>query len=518
MDMVDADDRLSPQFHDLLGKIQLQATPGHRIALHVLHAGDRLRMHGDAWDGLTAGDGIEEGRIRSSWANSYGWATWEARLGPAAEARTLLWTGRVSRFRQGYRDDFGSIGTPEQMAVRDERSVVLTGAREEAEWELSPDLLLRFGGEAVRTAADYDYYADTKTPYVTADGLVRLRADTLRVSLEPEGTRIGLFLAARGRVRDRLTTEVGVRFDRISQTGESHLSPRFLTSLELGGGLTLHASAGRYHQSQGIGELQVGDGQTLYAPAERSELFALGLQRRFGPGLSVRLEGYHRRISDQQPRWVGLEQELAIFPEQEGDRLRLDPGRARVRGMEAFAEGSLGTAWSWSASYALAAAEEEIPQEGSCPEGPTCLADPWVPRARDQRHAVNLRMEYRPSSRWELAAGWTFHSGWPTTEWKYGVVPLANGSWFWTRTFGPLNAARLPDYHRLDLRVTRAFQFRGGALDVYADLFNVYDRRNLGSIRFGGRLEQDGQVTTVRRDGGEEMLPFLPIFGLRYRF
>ncbi len=387
MKMVRADERLSPQFHDLFGKVEVQAAPGHRLALHLLHAGDQLRMEGDAWDGLTVGDGIEVGRIRSDWKSSYAWASWDARVQPWWTSRTLLWTGRVTRFRQGFQEDLGSIGTPEQIAVRDDRAFLVAGVREEVEAELSPDLLVRAGGEIVRSSAEYDYHADTRTPYVTADGLARLRADTVALTLEPGGTRAGLFLAARGRVRDRLTAEVGVRYDRVSQTDETHFSPRAQAALELGAGVTLQASAGRFHQSQGIGELQVGDGQTLFAPAERSDLVALGVQRQFGPGLSLRLEAYHRSISDQQPRWVALEQELAIFPEQQGDRLRVDPGRGRVRGVEAFAEGSVGSAWSWSAAYALASAQDEIPQDGTCTVGPTCLADPWVPRARDQRHA-----------------------------------------------------------------------------------------------------------------------------------
>lgn len=518
MKMVGADERISPQFYDLFGKVEIQARPGHRLALRVLHAGDRLRLDGDAWDGLTVGDGVEAGDIRSDWKSSYAWASWDARVRPSWISRTLLWTGRVTRFRQGYQDDFGSIGTPERIAVRDDRAFLVAGFREEVEAELIPDLLVRAGGEMVRSTAEYDYYADTRTPYVTADGLARLRADTVALTLEPGGTRAGLFLAARGRVRDRLTAEVGVRYDRVSQTDEALLSPRASVAMELGAGVALQASAGRFHQSQGIGELQVGDGQTLFAPAERSDLVALGVQRRFGPELSLRLEAYHRSISDQQPRWVGLEQELAIFPEQQGDRLRVDPGRGRVRGVEAFAEGTVGSAWSWSAAYALASAEDEIPQGGPCAGGAICFADPWVPRPRDQRHAINLRAEYRPGPRWEVAAGWTYHSGWPATAWVYGVLPLANGSWFWTRDFGPLNGERLPAYHRLDVRATHAFPIRGGTLEVYLDAFNLYDRRNRGSQRYAGTFLEDGRVATVPTDGGEELLPFLPMFGLRYQF
>ncbi len=517
MKMVGADDRLSPQFYDVFGKLSWQPAPGHLVAVRFLHAGDRLRLEGEAWDGLTVGGSIEEGSVRSDWNSTYGWATWDARLTPRLVSRALLWTGRVARFREGYQDDFGSIGTPEQIAVRDQRSFAFVGARQQVDLEISPDLMVRAGGEVVRSGADYDYYADSRTPYVTADGWVGMRADTVTMSLDPDGNTAGAFLAARARAGTRLTVEAGVRYHHVSQTDEALVAPRVQASLGLGAGFTLQASAGRYHQPQGIGELQVGDGQSRYAASERSDLFALGLQRRFGAALSVRVEVYDRRISDQQPRYVGLEQELAMFPEQQGDRLRIDPGRGRARGVELFAEGSAGSRWTWSAAYALAWAEDEIPQEGPCTDGPTCLADPWVPRPRDQRHTANLQAGYRAGDRWEIAATWIYHSGWPVTGWRYGVVPLKSGSYFWTRTFRPLNGDRLPAYHRLDVRATRTFRIRGGTLDAYVDVFNLYDRSNRGSNQYSGTLLEDG-VRTSPTGSGEGLLPFLPMFGLRWRF
>lgn len=324
-------------------------------------------------------------------------------------------------------------------------------------------------------------------------------------------------MATRGRV-GALTGEVGVRYDRTTLPAESYLAPRAQVSFSVTPSATLRASAGRYYQSQRIGDLQVGDGQTLYSPAERSDFFALGLEHRLSPSMRLRVEAYHRRIADQQPRFIGLEQELQIFPEQQGDRLRVDPGRGRTRGVELFLEGSFGRPWQWSASYALAKAEDVIPRTEACAGGPTCLEDPWVPRSRDQRHSLNLQIDYRPDGNWNLAAAWVFHTGWPATAWTYGAVLRADGSPFFTRTFGSLRAERLPSYHRLDLRATRTFRFGARSLDLYADLFNVYDRRNRGSYEYQARYLGGTSVETVRTDGGEELLPFLPMVGLRYRF
>ena len=59
---------------------------------------------------------------------------------------------------------------------------------------------------------------------------------------------------------------------------------------------------------------------------------------------------------------------------------------------------------------------------------------------------------------------------------------------------GRLNATRLKDFNRIDLRVSRDFRARGGTLTLFLDAQNVMDTRNQAGIelRIGeqsGRLE-----------------------------
>ena len=74
----------------------------------------------------------------------------------------------------------------------------------------------------------------------------------------------------------------------------------------------------------------------------------------------------------------------------------------------------------------------------------------------------------------------------------------------------------MPAYHRLDLRVSRGFEVGNGTLNVFLDVFNLYNRGNLRSYGYDLRLV-DGQVISTRV-GGEEMLPLLPSFGVRWEF
>jgi len=509
-------EHLSPAFYDVFGKVAWEPAPGQLLTVHVLGAHDDLKLDVEDPDGVTAGPGIEGGRMRSRWSSGYGWITWDARVGKAASSSAQLWFGRVARNRVGNVEDRGTVGSPEQIAVSDRRGFDFGGVREQVDLEVAPGLLLRLGAEVMRGTADFTYAGRTATPTFAPDGVVRLRTDTLTVALRPSGHRLSAYAAARGRV-GRLTAELGVRYDRLSQVDESRFAPRAQTSISLGSGTTLQASAGRYYQSQEIGELEVGSGQTRYWPSERSSLLALGLERRIDAQMSVRLEAYHRSISNQQPRFISLEQELSnYFAERLGDRLRIDPGRGRERGIELYAQWAPGPRWNVAASYALAKAEDEIRHEEPCSSRPICLAAPWVPRARDQRHAVDLQVAFTPNEKWHLAAAWVFHTGWPATAWTYAAAHTADGSLFWTKEYGPLRAERLPGYHRLDLRATRTFQFRRGTLEAFADLINVYNRRNRDAYAYSGRFI-DGQAVTVPTDA-ENLVPFLPTLGLRLRF
>lgn len=163
---------------------------------------------------------------------------------------------------------------------------------------------------------------------------------------------------------------------------------------------------------------------------------------------------------------------------------------------------------SWSASYALARAEQRV--DGR-----------WAPVTLDQLHTLNLRGSYRTDT-WQLSASWHYHTGWPVTAQFFDaeVFPGPDGEMdaiVVRRGFGALNAERLPPYHRLDVRATRRFRVGGGELELYLDVFNLYNRENLRGYFYSLNGDPAGHYTTERSDG-EEMMPILPTVGFRWVF
>jgi outer membrane receptor protein involved in Fe transport len=501
--LTDVNDGISPKYYDVLGKFEYQLGSKHLVSAHFLHAGDKLDLAQDALDGGSLGD------VSTGWGNTYGWLTWKAFFSPRFRARTLVSGGRISRRRHGFMEEPGRIEGPEAALVSDEGSFDFVGLKHDWTVDFTDRFAARAGVSVKGLWADFDYLHWARNLVADHTGERVGQTDTIQVRLDPTGTDVGGYLAARFQPVSWATAEVGVRHDRHSHTDDSDLSPRVHAVFDLTDRTTLRAGWGRYNQSQGMNELEVADGETEFAPSEQATQVALGVEHRLENGIKARFEVYTREIARPRREYLNLWREILAFPELEGDRVRVDPTEARAKGFEVLISQD-GPAWDWSGSYVLAESEDHID-------------DVWVPRFMDQRHALNLTVGYHPNSNWTLSGAWHIHSGWPFTpqEIHFDTLTVFRGegeNWpmNWREEFGPLNSHRLPAYHRLDLRATRRFELRRGTLDVYVDLFNAYNQPNLRSYDYN--LEWRDNRNMYIRNPDEGLLPILPSIGFRWEF
>jgi len=473
---------LSPTYYDALAKVEYDVAPGHTLAAHALVARDRLRFRDEPGDPT----------LRSRYGSGYGWLSWTAR-GERLSARTLLSVARLTWTRAGASDD-GTAGEPD-LRVDDARTLRTFGIRHDGSLQLSDAALLKWGAEARRDAADYDYFRAQRSGV----GL-----DTTSVEASPAGSAFGGYAALRMRPAAPLTVEGGMRYDRDAATGERHAAPRASAVLQLDRATRLRGAWGRYVQAQGLHQLQVQDGVERFFPAERAEHRIVGIERAAGNAVTVRVEGYQRLLSRVRPRWLNVGNPITdVFPEALGDRVRFAPVRGRAEGVEVQARRESGQRVAWAASYALSRAED---QDSS---------GRWVPRALDQRHALALDLAWRPRPAWRLSTAWQYHTGWPASPLRQSADTLPGGEIAITRTWGALNSIRLPAYHRLDARISREWTRRNGRIQAYIDVFNLYNRANARAIDPFAEV-RDGQV--VLGQGYDEMIPFVPSFGVSWEF
>ncbi len=109
----------------------------------------------------------------------------------------------------------------------------------------------------------------------------------------------------------------------------------------------------------------------------------------------------------------------------------------------------------------------------------------------DRRHNVNTFVTYRLNKHWQVSARWVYGSGFPFTQTagfyenlpaealeSYENIYQYNG--YPGVLYGPYNAARLPDEHRLDLSATYRQQLRPHMeLRVIGSVVNAYNRANI---------------------------------------
>ncbi len=435
-----------PTYYDVFGKLQYQLGPRHLISGHVLHAADDFAVLEE--------DGTD---VHSKWGSSYVWMNWNADFTRTLSAQTIISAGRITRERTG-RDYEGGPNPVVSTSVQDHGTFHFYGLRQDWDLRISDRMLVRWGVDLKHGLADYDYsrwQAEwvPNTTDSTAPAWER-RSHRLSMTARPSGKEVGFFLSNRLRPMNRLTAEIGFRYDHHSHSGDNTVSPRVNVAIEVAPRTTLRSAWGYYYQSHGLDELNVADGDDRFYPSQRAEHRVLGLEHRLTDGTSFRVEAYERRISDPRPEYRSLVPIIeALWEEGDGDRIRVAPTRGLARGIEFLARRDVGGRFAWSASYALARADDEI-------------GDEWVPRPRDQRHTVRLELAYRPTPTWSLSYAWQYHSGWPGTLERYDVMTAVDGSRFVARTFGPIYRERLPAYHRLDVRVSKSFPVGRGQLEV----------------------------------------------------
>ena len=460
---------LRPNYYDVLGKVDYELAPSHRLSAHLLHAGDTLEL-------LESDDDVNN----TSYGNSYAWLNLTSLLGPRLSAQTLLAGGQVEHDRAGTavmwdleRPDF---------AVADERRFRFLELKQDWNWELSDRHYLKGGVDLKRQTAAYDYLSTDESYFNVSPDSVAVVTDTIDVHLKPSGTAIGLYGADRFRLSRRLTAEIGLRYDRPSHGRDGLLSPRLNLAFSPGHGTALRGAWGRYYQSQEIHQIGVQDGEEGFLPAELAEHWVLGLEHALANGLQLRVEVYRKEMSRLRPTYRNWLNQIEIFPELQHDRVRIVPGRASARGLEVYAKRDTGGRFTWWASYALARVRERIDAivTGA---GPYPFRG-WVPGVNDQRHTAYLDLNYRPGPRWRLNLAWQYHTGWPFTDqvMRRGTTN-EGGVYFYTEP-GPPHGARYPAFHRLDLRVSRHFETRSGRVSAFLELVNIYDRGNVRTYNY----------------------------------
>ncbi len=413
----------APHGHDLSGSAIWEYRPGAVLKFFAIEQENALgvRIDQPSYSGV-----YKESRTQRfgvlSWSDTF--EKWSPQISlSAGESRV--------------REDLGNLSV--RTTIPSQRLLAQTG------YVVDDQLHFNFGAEAEkidarivgRKPASFDIFGPN--------------AASEDIGAQVNGTRTAAFAEADWLILPRLRSVVGLRTDDSSLSGHSTWDPRASLAFRWAKGVYLTAAGGVYHQ--------IAD-PTFYNPA-------------IGGADLPAMKATHEIVGLQ---WGEKEEQLRIEFYDKGysdltqltrDRLVARDGRGRSRGMDIYARTLLPGKIKARVTMSFLDAERTDPDTGLMARAPFGI-----------RNSTTLILQRSFSHGIETGLSWRLATGKPFTEIvganydpsQHAYVPL----------YGDPDAARLPEYQRVDLSVSKLTQFgRHGLTVFYLSLSNVLGRSNI---------------------------------------
>jgi len=144
-------------------------------------------------------------------------------------------------------------------------------------------------------------------------------------------------------------------------------------------------------------------------------------------------------------------------------------GSGISKGIEFLAQKKFGAFTGWIC-YTLAKVDHTFPNLNN--------GDPF-PASHDRTHEIKMIGSYKWGP-WNFSSTWMYSTGnaYTAPESQYFLEMLDGEEQSYIHV-GDKNAYRLPDYHRLDLSVSRKFDYGSFNWDIGLSIYNVYNHDNV---------------------------------------
>lgn len=356
--------------------------------------------------------------------------------------------------------------------------------------------------------ADFHYVYSNKNELVTGllikgvyTDLILQKALEDTTSLNRKGDNLSVFMKYKFLQIKNFGADFGSRLNLTRLAGGGHdeifIEPRVNLLYKLTPSVSLKAAWGLYQQDL-VAITDEDEVVSLFDPWAITPLYLIpansiqyiaGLTIDITPSLRLETEGYYKALHDlpvlNEKRYFITQNEFVS-------------GSGEAYGLEAslkYDDGPL----QFTTNYSLGWAFKTV-------DGVT-----YRPRY-DSRHKLSLIGSYNLGGGWTTSIIWNYSSGFNFTQlagyyYQYKPGDLSTGDVFsggftMESILGKRNAKTMPDYHRLDINVSKRFKIGPTKFLFDLNLVNVYDRKNLFYFD---------------RDTGDRvnMLPFLPTASIK---
>ncbi|HYJ80647.1 MAG TPA: hypothetical protein VEW03_13625, partial [Longimicrobiaceae bacterium] len=260
-----------------------------------------------------------------------------------------------------------------------------------------------------------------------------------------QASHLGAYVEAERPLGSSVAVVAGVRADRLPGEAGWTVDPRLALAVRASE-WTLRLGGGLFHQGRWRTRYALPSaGSPSGTPREAAHL-VLGAERGGEP--SVKVEAFWKQYGGYVPA---------------GDGPQIAAGRAA--GVDAIVRWSRQARLNGWITYSYLDGRLEL-RDGRA-----------VPSAVDVRHSLTGVARLTLPHSWELGATARLATGKPFTA--------IDGSRDGAPVYGAPHGARMPDYSRLDGRITRYLPMRAGVGVVYLEMLNLLDRHNVQAYTYG---------------------------------
>ncbi len=439
---------------------------------------------------------------------------------------------------------FNSEYTFEKIALHD-KFVYLWGKNNEFEAGV--------GFDRLTTLIDFEFELDPQLQAILNSN-PNVRSALRNIRDEKSYTRYHSYLHNNFKISDKLYLQPGVRFDYYDILSKSYFAPRFSFSYAFNNVTTLRGVWGLYYQSPGYEKLRDQNVLFDFTPqytqsleAERAFHYVLSLEHWLTEEWRAKFETYVKDFDDLiVPQIVTG---TKYFTEQiQGKDIRYSSGWTRpitVPG-DSVTQIPINDSYGEAYGFELLVEKRNILGKNKI-NGWISYALAFANRYEngiklpfrfDQRHTVNVVLDYNVNDWLDVGLRFQYGSGFPLTE-AVGIKPRvllednngdlipdspvialrntssSEGEVIYDVDFGDNQnrySSRRPPYHRLDIRLGAKADYWDLDWTFYLDIINVYNRGNIINYDYyiSKDLKLEREATT--------MFPILPTLGFNLKF
>jgi len=343
-----------------------------------------------------------------------------------------------------------------------------------------------------------EYYGGVKINYIKTTLLLSNSIGQLN-DVGSEGTSFSGYAGYKLLNINKLKADLGSRFNimKLAESSSMFFEPRMNVVYSLLPTLKLKAAWGIYQQQL----VTISDEDEVlalfepwmvtpdYLKVSSATHYIAGLEYNLDENLKVSIEGYYKVMHN-----LAVINDELIYPTDK----QLINGSGESQGTEITM--NYKTGWiNAQLSYAYSTTTKRIRDVE------------YHPRY-DSRNNVKFIMNSDLGNNWSANIGWNYNSGMPFTQLlgyynKFNPSDIFNSStWLTNYFYFPIladrNAAHLPDYHRMDVSVSKRTKLWSMNITIDLNIINIYDRENFFYFD-----EKTGKRVN--------MLPFLPSIDIK---